>query len=151
MPDTKEVHALIQLLPEQIAQNWKSFRPAIRESLPPQVAVSNKAMKQILQSLLAERGHLWVYRQGNNLVGMVVTTIHEDPLSGARSLLIYSLYAWSQLTQESIESAMATLGKHAENEGLDEIIAFSANKQLSRFFEEEKGADASYRLIRFNR
>lgn len=150
MPDTKEARALIKLLPEQIAENWDKLRPAIRESLPPQVAVSNEALKQILQNLLAKRGHVWVYRHGNTLPAMVVTTIHTDPLSGARSLLIYSIYAFGELRRDMIEDGMETLGTFAEDKGLDEIIAFSANDALSKFFEEEQGADASYRLIRFN-
>lgn len=150
MPDIKEAHALVKLLPEQVAGSWDKLRPAIRQSLPPQVAVSNEAMKQILESLLADRGDVWVYRDGNTLTGMVVTTIHKDPLSGARSLLLYSIFAFQELTQEAIENSMETLQKHAEEHDIDEVIAFSANDALSRYFEEHHGADASYRLIRFN-
>ena len=137
---------LVELLPEQIATFWSRLRGPIEDSLPPMVGESKEAMSRLLEALLSGRGRVWVYVEEDRIKGMVVTTPYRDPLTNAASMLIYSAYAFEPLTERMFEKTVQTLWQDARDQGLKNLMAFSANEALVRLLE-RNGADASYRII----
>lgn len=93
-------------------------------------------------------GTFWLYEEQGRPYGLVITVPRFDELSETGALLIYAAYSFGGLSAEMIEQALETLSQHAEEIGLEEVIAFSKNEQLVRFLT-MNGASANYRLISY--
>jgi len=141
---------LIEVLPEQISAAWDRIRPKIREALPGFVSVNEEALSNILFALTTERGKFWLYvdEENNVPVGFVITTIQHDRLTNARSMLIYTIYAFMEISDEQWRDGLETLQRDAKARGLDGIVAYSDNEALIRYLE-QRGAKADFRLIDF--
>lgn len=112
-----------QLLPEQIASMWEVISYAIERAVPPIAEGAPDRSSRLLSMLLAGKMHCWAvsHRRDDGSVqleAVVVTQILEDEGSGTRSLLIYSLYGYSPITQWQ--------------EGLDALATWARRQRCSR-------------------
>lgn len=125
---------LIKLLPEQVAERWDLIRFALSESLPPVVISGPHTYNNILTTALCERMQVWFgvsEKDGKRTLDVIiVTTRAEDAVSGSASLLIYSMYAFSQLAPRDWQEYYEALSKYAKSVGCGSMSAYTENIKI---------------------
>ena len=142
---------LIRLLPEQVLKGWDLIRPMITATLPPSLRVNTGGMANILQSILMEQAQFWVSyrREGDGKpVFILLTSIMQDPVSGARYLLIYSMYGLVDLTPEDYISGLETIKDFAASEKCNEVIAYIEDDRFVHLLERMLGATKVSNIVR---
>lgn len=145
---------LIQLMPEQIANNWDFLKTAVVSNTPMETTAQEIRLNNILAGLLVGDLHLWVATNGVTgnvaISGVVVTQILSNPIAGNRNLLIYSVYGFnSVMTKKEWTQNLLTLVKFARKQKCQQVIAYTNNEQLIEMCRSLNG-DVSQRLIVFN-
>lgn len=143
---------LIQLRPDYVASNWNVISKAIEEADPPYVHDDPEKMNNVLRAILSEKMHCWAYYgelEGKaTILGFIVTTVIDDPCSGVRNLLIYSMTGYNRITLEMYKDGFSTLKTFARSAGCHRIIAYTNSRrvaQVSRLL----GGETEYILLKF--
>lgn len=125
---------LIRLTIEQVATYWPDIHRAVSLSLPPIMKGEGERMNKILESLLIENAQCWasVDRETKEMDGLVTTAVMEDTLSGAKSLMLYTIYGYRPTIARSWKEGFETLSKFAKSQGCNRIIGFSNEKALMK-------------------
>ena len=141
---------LVRLLPDQVASNWDVIKHAVAESLPPTIIESPDKLNNLFESLLIGRMVCWASITGetnDEMEGLLITTVQEDKVSGTRSLLIFSLYSFTNASKElTWQEGLVKLMRFAITQRCDQIIAYTTNENVIRFVE-RAGGDVSQRFI----
>lgn len=144
---------LTKLLPEQISRLWDIIRYAVEQSLPPVTGEHPDKMNRILSSALTGTVDVWaLYTKkddGNKLEGIGLTEILYDDVSGTKNLLIYSLYGYNRISEESYQDGIISLLKYAKSKGCLQIVAYTNSRQLVEVVN-RAGGDTSYTFISFD-
>ena len=141
---------LTQLLPDQISKFWPIIKYGIEQSVPPTVGEHPDKMNRLLSAALCGKLDVWVsYKHLDNVTkfeAMVVTQITYDEASNTKSLLIYALYAYADIAEESWTEAYMALGKYALSKGCSRYIAYTS---VPFIVQKAKlhGADTSFTFI----
>ena len=124
---------LIKLLPDQVSNNWDTIGYAIENSLPPIAGESDEKMNNILMALLDGRMDCWVSLNGDGRInGVVSTAVMYDDLSGVRSLLLYSIYAFGWAGEDTWAEGFETLKKYAKGKDCSNITGYTEFDSLIR-------------------
>ena len=137
----------IQLLPDQIMNNWDDVRPFIEYALPP-LAKSDDTMVRIQENLLIGQMQCWVSMKDNKAIALVTTKVVVDECSITNNLLIYTIYVSSGTAESLYLEALEVLRKYAESRNCSQLIAYS-NLDAVIEIAENLGADVSCRFITF--
>jgi hypothetical protein len=143
---------LTKLLPDQISKFWPIIKYAVEESLPPTVGEHSDKMNRVLSAMLCGKLEVWaLYKKKEDVVkfeAILVTQFLYDEASNTKNLLLYCLYGYSVISQDSWSEGFEALYKYAKAEGCGEIVAYSANDNV---IDEAKsfGADTSFTFISF--
>lgn len=125
---------LINLLPEQVAKMWDVIRFALEESLPPFVVKQPQTLNNILTAALCDKMQVWFgvsEEEGKRILdAIVVTTIFEDAVSGTSNLLIYTLYAFRQMTPQLWVEYFDVAQKYAKSRDCLGIVAYTENEKI---------------------
>lgn len=138
---------LIHLQPEQVSGNWEVLAPLFAMSLP-QNMTGKDGMASILRAALLERLQVWVYQDDEGVGFVVSTTMVGDPVTGMKSLLIYSLSAVNEIKKAMWSDAFDTLSRFAKSRGASSIRAYSDDKRIVKYAASQ-GANTSSTLIEF--
>lgn len=144
---------IYQVRTEDLKEGWKALRPYILEALPPQIAVHETAISNILKALLIGDAQLWlVYplddEETRIPIAIAVTTVYSDPLTRARSLLIYSFTAIGELTRQDYLHGIQDLKKYAKEKNCYNLIAFIENENLVGLIEKKVDAQRISTVVR---
>lgn len=130
---------LVKLLPDQVSDHWDEISLAIREALPPFVANSDRAMVNVLKSILGGSMQCWILyssdETGESIYAVATTKIEVDEISDTRCLLIYSFYANRPLTSHLVISGLETLKKFASSKRCYKIIAYTDIPRVEQLWE----------------
>lgn len=141
---------LNKLLPDQVATYWDLIKEAIERSVPPIEDEHPDKMNRILASLLSGRKQCWVsYRKDNGtkvLEGIVVTEILVSDDIAMRSLLIYSVFAYGKVPNETWTDGLKTIAKWATKMKCHRIIAYTDVPKLINFVK-MVGGEARYTFV----
>lgn len=141
---------LVRMLPEQISEYWEIVKFAIENSLPPIANETIDKMNRILENLMNESMQCWVsYSEAedkNVLDAVIVTTITNDYSSNIKSLLIYSLYGFSNISDKVWSEGYTTLSKWAKSIGCNRITAFTDVERIKEIVK-SLGGEAKYTFI----
>jgi len=141
---------LTKLLPDQISDYWDIIRYAVEQSLPPVVGEGPDKMNKILSSLLMGKSHCWAsYTINGNkrrFEGIVITKISYDDISDTKNLLIYCLYSYEGISEESWVSGFKSLVKFAESRNCDRIIGYTKEPLIVKKVN-QLGGDADYIFV----
>lgn len=144
---------LTRLLPEQVAKFWDVIKYAVEESLPPLVGGHPDRMNRILTSLLSGGLTCWAsYRKcenGNIFEGICITKLIYDEASHTRNLLLYTVYGYNKIVEDSWANAFISIAKYAKKHKCNEIIAYTDVPYLVKKAK-EFGADTSFTFVSFN-
>ncbi len=120
---------LVKLLPNDIERGWDVISKALETSLPAHVNVDEVGMSNLLYALLDDKLQCWLIAGDDfverGMTGIITTLTVIDPPSGTRNLLIYSLTAYRQLTQEIINDGYETIKAYAKAKDCFKIIAYT--------------------------
>ena len=144
---------LTRLIPEQISKFWDIIKYAIENSLPPIVNESPDKMNNILTSLLSDKSQCWVSStlEGNNrkFEGVVITRVLYDDASDTKNLLIYCLYGYELVNNDSWLKGLITLTKYAKSVGCSQIVGYTDIDYVVKLAK-ELGSESSYHFISFD-
>ena len=144
---------LARLLPEQISKFWDIIKYAVEKSLPPIAGEHPDKMNKILSAALSDAVDVWALyaREGDEtkLEGIGLTEILYDDISGTKNLLIYSLYGYSKISEETYQSSFISLLKYARSKGCLQIIAYTDSRQIVNV-SKALDADTSYTFVSFD-
>lgn len=150
--EDKEIKMLTKLLPDQIAKFWPTIKFAVEGSLPPAVGEHSDRMNRILSAALCGKLEVWAsYRKnedGVKLEAILVTQFLYDEASNTKNLLLYCLYGYSLISNESWADGFEAIYKYAKAEGCSEVVAYSANEDVVKIAK-GFGADISFTFISF--
>ena len=144
---------LTRLLPDQISAFWDIIKYAIEESLPPTVGDHPDKMNRILTSLLSGKMQCWAsYERLEGLTkfdGILVTTLIHDDASNTRNLLMYCVYGYDAVSDESWRKGFEAIIKYAKGKKCSRVVAYS---DLPYIIEKTKqyGGEAKYTFLSFD-
>jgi hypothetical protein len=122
------------LLPDQIARYWNILGPAIEEALPPIASYKEERMNKVLSSLLSGKSLCWVAHKVKDeqryLEALCITQIQHDTISMSKSLLIYALYAFAPISDETQFAGLNAIAKYAKSKGCENVIAYTQNERI---------------------
>lgn len=145
---------LMQITPEQIANNWDFLRTCIINNAPLQ-RDHKEQDNNILLALLSGVMQCWVeaiqHDEDNKLRtelrAVVITQVLEDPISNVSNLLIYSLYGFNNAFDiSSWRKGILTLVRFARKMNCSRMLAYTSNESILTFMR-KLGADDSQRIV----
>ena len=143
---------LLRLLPDQVTEHWDEIKGAIEASLPPVVGESEDKMNNILSAILIGGMDCWLsYRKnekGNEVNGLLVTTIVVDNPSGTRSLLLYVLFSPEgvELGDDGWAEGFEALSKYGKSVGCNRITGYTDVDHVVEMAE-RLGGEARFRFV----
>jgi len=143
---------LVKLTGEQVSRHWiETIKPAIANSLPAFVDLSNETMNNILMQILSDALHCWVVMVDGEVVGVCTTLVTVDVVSKTRAYLIYSLYNLTnkEFPESLWDTCMLQVAKVAKTYNCDTVYCFTDNPQVAKRAEQNGGSFMQH-LITFN-
>ena len=141
---------LTKLLPDQISKFWPIIRYAVEQSLPPMLGEHPDKTNRLLAACLSGSLEVWasyIRREEDvKFEAILVTQILYDDASNMKNLLLYCVYGYTVINEESWAEGYKTISKYAKAQGCSMIVAYSANEhivELAKSF----GADTSFTFI----
>ncbi len=138
---------LIRLLPEQISHRWDMIKRTIAETSPPYADTSPGALNNILMSLLNGSLQCWISVVDGEVDAIATTCIEEDIHSGARNVLMYSVFALRQTTSKSWIEAFEAIRKYARGERCEAMVLITKEPKIIKIAE-KFGGDTGWRYVR---
>lgn len=141
---------LTRLLPEQISEFWDVIKFAAEQSLPPIAGEHPDKMNRVLSALLSGKAQCWAsYVKGeevNKFEGFLITKIIYDEVSDTKNLLLYCLYGYTEVEQNTWIVGLVKVAKYARAKGCNAIVGYSNVKHLIEIAN-DLGADTSFTFI----
>lgn len=136
---------LVQLLPDQIARMWDAIKFSLEETLPPTVVVGPNTFNNILTAALCDKMQVWfgVSKEEdgrNRLDAIIVTTMSVEEVSGTKSLLIYSAYAYETLSLGTWKEYLTVGQKFAKARNCQHLAAYTDNERIRRVVRNLEGS-----------
>ena len=118
-----------KLLPEQISKFWDIIKYAIEQSAPPIIGEVSNRLNNILVAALDGSIEVWASyeREGEGIKfdGIILTEILFDRPSKTKNLLIYCLYGYGQVSDDSWKRGILALLKYAKSKKCNQVIAYT--------------------------
>lgn len=143
---------LVKLLPDQISKFWDVIKYAVEQSLPPVVGESPNKMQNILASAMDGSIDVWASYEKtdkNKFEGIVLTEFLHDKGSRTNNLLIYCLYGYNDVSNESWVSGLESIIKYASGRKCNQVVAYSDNPHIIKIVK-RLGGEAKYTFLSFN-
>ena len=122
---------LIQLIPNQISDLWGQLKPMMEASLPPTEKPSDELMNNLLESAIKGTLKLWAIKgDDSKIYGIVSTTFIDEVMTGTRTLLIYTLFGFTLVSEEIWKASYATLRQYAKSNKCQGIIGYTDNNRV---------------------
>lgn len=141
---------LTRILPDQVTKHWEVISFAIENSLPPFAVRQSGVMNNVLESLLLGKLECWVATNKSGEIKAIATTqILEDDISKCKSLLLYSVYGFSDLDESIWKQSFKTVSQYARQKGCQKITCYTDLeyiKEMSKKFNSEVRYFASFNL-----
>lgn len=141
---------VVKLLPEQISEYWEVVKYAIENSLPPIANEASDKMNRILESLINDSMQCWVmYKEENEvrrLQVVCITSLLQDFCSGTNNLLIYSLFGFSEVTEDEWKDGFEILSIWGRSFRCSRIIAYTDVDRIKEIVS-KLGGESKYSLV----
>jgi len=110
-------------------------------------------MNRILAAALSGRVEVWAsYTKEdgkNKFEGIVLTKILYDDVSDTRNLLIYCLYGYNKVSDNSWINGILTLAKYAKSRRCSQIVAYTDVQRIIKVVN-SLGGESKYTFISFD-
>lgn len=130
---------LVRVQPKKLAEHWAFIKLAIASATPPNVELSEELMLRILCQLLAGKMQVWVANRKDvfpaKAIALLTTSLVEDEVTGARTLLIFSLYGWEPISEDEYRQGLETLAIFAKAENCTCIAFYTIDPNVIKMAE----------------
>ena len=125
---------LLRMLPDQVASQWEVVWAAIEIVLPDECKTET-VKSNMLVELMKGNMQCWVLKddEDGESRALATTCFFYDP-SGKRSLFIYSLYGYKEITDGIWNDALTSLAKWAKANGCVSVFGHTANESMINAF-----------------
>jgi len=136
------------LAPGDYRKMWNVIRYGLLQSVPPTAGGGLDSLRKVLVQLLTGKAQVWLLykKKAERMQLMLLTYQDQDPLTGAKFLIIYAVYGYSAVTNEEWFAVSDRLERFAKQEKCGRIIAFTAAKRITELAKSTGFAD-QYHLI----
>ena len=121
---------LIKLTPEQVSMYWPAIEEGIKKSLSTRTMWTQQGVKNMLIGLMTGQIDCRFLISSDIIYGFVITRVIEDPITGDKNLLIYSLYSSNRIPQEIWLEGAKELREDAYARGCTKVVAYSSEPRV---------------------
>lgn len=122
---------VIKLIPQQVPAFWSAIKYCCKEADEVDAKNFQPYCNELLQSLLNEKAQCFVrLDEKRTLVGMMITRIMEDKLTGEKYLLIQCLYSWKAQPDSTWREDAEFVRQFKEKTGCKYISFNSRNEAI---------------------
>ena len=144
---------LTKLLPDQISKFWDIIKYAIEQSIPPNVGEHPDKSNRILSAALSGKVDVWASydksTEVNRFEGLMLTKILYDDVVDMKNLLIYSVYGYETISEDSWKNGLRTILKYAAGNNCSLVVAYTDVPKIVEVVN-SLGGDTSFTFISFN-
>ena len=144
---------LTKLLPDQISKFWDVISYALDQAPPVTISNPEDWKNKILASAMSGKISVWASYlredEKTKFEGLALTSIQHDNLLMTNSLLIYYIYGYEKVSEESYIKGLITLIKQAKKLNCINIIAYTTDEKVKDIVT-KLGGEASVTLITFD-
>lgn len=144
---------LTKLLPDQISKMWDLLRYCIEQSMPVNIEMHPNKMDKLLMSALNGKLEVWAaYRKEEDKVvfeGILVTRFVYDDATDSKNMLIYALYGYEKISEDTYLNGLKTIIKYAHANNCYQIIAYTDRENVVELVN-QLGGDTSFTMVSFN-
>jgi hypothetical protein len=143
---------LTKLMPDQVSKFWDIISYAMEQSLPPTVGENPDKMNNILMAALSGKLDIWAsYEKGdkvNKFEGILATRFIYDDITSMKNLLIYAVYGYDKVSEDSWKAGLRTVLKYAASQKCQLIVAYTNVPRVVEVVN-SLGGDTSFSFISF--
>lgn len=127
---------IIKLLPEDIERYEKAILLTLRKAVPNSEGDLLQIYNNTLEGLFSHRCQAWIVvdKDGEIPKALCITSFIEDVFTGIKSLLIYALYADSELSFDEYSEGFQVFKDFAKFHKCKKILSYTDKKELVRIF-----------------
>jgi len=134
---------------KQVGEYWNEIKPAIRKAFPRQPRDVEDWLNKLLEKILRDEGQVWIgLDEVGKVVFILVTLFIEDPCSGSKQLLVYSLFGYRLVEDKLWKKSQETLKTFALDSKCNELVAYSEVERVVDIAK-KTGADVSTTFIQW--
>ena len=128
---------IIRLSTPQVSDHWEAIKNMINRSLPDIQGQLVNRDNNILRSLLIGDITCWVgykstVNSQNEIVGMMLTRILFDDITGIKNLFIYCLAGWDTISIDFYQEGLKTLEAFGKESKCNRITFYSEEPAILR-------------------
>jgi len=118
---------LLQLQDDQISLFWDEIKRTVSLTCGVRSSYREEYFTALLQGLLLGKYQAWVIKTpADEIVGIGISKMQKNELSGRKSLHVVHIYGYRRITQDIIESDWIKFVEFAKRQECEEIT-FSTN------------------------
>lgn len=121
---------LAKIHPKEVAEKWPILSPLISKSLPKIEIDGEEYLQRVLDSIMVGAANVWLYKSGDAVKGVLMTTTFVDPVLMCQKLLIYTATAVDPLVLADYKIVMENLREYAREHDFISVIAFVKDPKL---------------------
>lgn len=122
---------VIRLLPNQIPQYWELIKFACAKADKVDEEYYLDYFNELLYSLLSGKAQCFVaINETREIIGLLVTRILLDRITGDNYLFLQSLYGWEKMNQDIWEEAYMLVIEFAQNSKCKHLICQTGNPKV---------------------
>ena len=122
---------IIRLLPTQVPKLWEAIKQAATQADEIEKEDIQPYLNELLHSLLNDKSQCWVrLSDEKRLLGLAVTKIAIDKITGDKSLVIRVLYSWSNVDDKEWQNDIFFVREFAKHEECKRISFESRNERV---------------------
>ena len=140
---------LVRLNNRLIPDYWPTIKEAVRECVPGTADMFPDRMAKLLEAALTECVQCWILVQDEQLLGVAVTKIGEDELSGQSCFLIYALKFFGTVKGQIRTDAWNGLCDYARSVGCRCMTAFCSSPMVANAAVKMHGNGEVYHYMLF--
>lgn len=142
---------LTKISSDQIPQHWPAIQDLIKRSLADLPGYTKEKDNNLLQALLIEELVCWIIfekfeEHQNTIIGMLLTKIILDELTGVRSLLLYGGTSWETANLNLWDDGYDVLQRYGKANECSYIVLYTQNEKILRMVS-RLGGDTKCRFV----
>jgi hypothetical protein len=140
---------IIRLTEAQISHHWEAIKDMLDRAVPDIPGQLMNRDNNILRSLMMGESVCWigykkVSEKHNDIIGMMITRLMSDDITGIRSILIYCLAGWETMSDRFYREGFVALRDYGKEAHCGRILFYSDEPRMLDVAE-KLGFDTSLR------
>ena len=130
----------------EITKHWVTLKKYMEENLPPTALGLPVNLDEVYAKLMTDEMQGWVFCQGEDIIGFVVTAYSQELGFLFKNLVIYSIVATQHIEDNDWKEAFVMVKDFAIKNECKRIVAFSSNPRVIELVD-KLGGGTSYRVL----